>query len=178
MSKKQVTLHHNEKVELAEDFPEIGDSLPNNSLISPDLKESSLGDIQGKKMILTLPSVDTDVCANEVKKFNEQIKKIREADSANDFTVVMISADLPFAQKRFFDQHQIDQIQAYSHYRNSGVAEGLGVAMTNGPLNGLSARAVFISENKNNRDEISYAQLVPEITDEPDYQDALKHLSQ
>lgn len=137
-------------------------------LVDQDLKDHSLKDYKGKKKLLSIvPSLDTAVCSTMAKKFNEAIKKHPEV------MVVVISADLPFAQKRFCTQENVKNIVTLSMMRSKDFAKDYGVFITDGPLEGLCARAVVVLDEKN---KVIYTELVPEITQEPNYEKALSHL--
>ena len=169
----QVTLH-GEKVSLEGKLQQIGGKLEDATLVGGDLAEVQLKDIAGDiKLILTVPSVDTDVCANEIRKINQWLS---EWGKKGNVTALMISGDLPFAQKRFFDQHKIDQIIPYSQFRDQTFSRHLGVAIAGGPLRGLSARSVIITKRTGEGEVLQYVELVAEITAEPNYQAARQAL--
>ncbi len=151
------------------ELPAVGGKAPDFSLVGPDLNDVSLEDFRGKKKLLNIvPSLDTPVCAASSKKFNEQAK------SRADTVVLVISADLPFAQTRFCSAENTDKIKTLSLMRGGNFAKDYGVLIQDGPLAGLTARAVGgIDEN----DKVSYTQLVPDIGDEPDYDSALAALA-
>ncbi|MDE5611593.1 MAG: thiol peroxidase, partial [Odoribacter sp.] len=130
--------------------------------------ELTLSSLQGKKVILNIfPSLDTAVCATSVRKFNELAAKM-------DNTVVLaISKDLPFAHGRFCTTEGIQNVTGLSAFRNASFGDDYGVNMTDGPLAGLLARAVVIIDEKG---IVKYTELVPEISQEPDYEKALKNI--
>ncbi len=159
----QVTLKGN-PVEVSGTFLQAGQTAPDFSLVTGDLSEKSLNDFAGKRKVLNIfPSVDTGVCAASVRKFNEK------ATSLDSTVVLCISHDLPFAQSRFCGAEGIENVVMLSAFR-SGFAQDYGVAQTSGPLAGLTARAVVVLDENN---QVLYSQLVPEITEEPDYDAAL-----
>jgi len=137
---------------------------PSFELARQDLTPATLETFAGKKKVLNIfPSVDTPVCATSVRTFNEKA-------SAKDGVVVLnISADLPFAAKRFCGAEGLEGVETLSSFRSS-FAEDYGVKMVDGPLAGLMARAVLVL---NEKDEIVHRELVPEIAQEPDYDAAL-----
>ena len=124
--------------------------------------------LKGKKVVLNIfPSLDTAVCATSVRKFNELAAKM-------DNTVVLaISKDLPFAQARFCTTEDIENVEVLSAFRNTSFGKDYGVALTDGPLAGLFARAVVVLDETG---KVVYSELVPEITTEPNYDQALKAL--
>ena len=145
-------------------LPEVGSELKDFKLVSTDLSEKSLSDYKGKKVILSIfPSIDTGVCQAAARKFNE-------AASGLDNTVVInISRDLPFALNRFCASEGLDKVENLSDFRGS-FGEGYGVTLSNSPLQGLLSRAVIVADEKG---KVVYAEQVPEITQEPDYDAAL-----
>ncbi len=162
-----ITLKGN-PIETAGDLPNVGSAAPNFTLTRTDLSDVTLMDYSGKKLVLNIfPSLDTPVCANSVRKFNE------EAGKRDDTMVLCISADLPFAHGRFCEAEGIDQVDALSTMRAPNFGDDYGVGITTGPLKGLMSRAVVII-GKNGR--IAYTQQVPEIVEEPDYGKALAAL--
>ena len=162
-----VTLKGNQ-VEVKGDFPETGDTAKDFTLVKSDLSEFSLHELKGKKVILNIfPSLDTPVCAMSVRKFNEL------ASQTDNTAVLAISKDLPFAHARFCTTEGIQNVTGLSAFRNTDFGENYGVALVNGPLAGLLARAVIIL---NEQGQVLYTELVPEITTEPDYEKALSAL--
>lgn len=157
----QITFKGN-PVTLAGTFIQTGATAPEFSLVKGDLSSFSLQDAKGKNVVLNIfPSMDTGVCAASVRKFNKL------AAQMPDTVVLAISKDLPFAQSRFCTAEGIDNVVSLSDYRyTSHFAKEYGVLMTDGPLAGLLARAVVIV---NPEGKVIYAELVSEITQEPDY---------
>ncbi|MEW9571439.1 thiol peroxidase [Rhodanobacter sp. Si-c] len=149
-------------------FPAPGSQAPAFSLVGGDLSEATLANHAGKRKVLNIfPSVDTGVCAASVRRFNELAAKL-------DNTVVLcISADLPFAQGRFCGAEGIQHVQMLSLMRGREFLRDYGVAIADGPLAGLAARAVVVLDT---HDKVIHAELVDEITHEPDYDAALKAL--
>ncbi len=145
----------------------VGDDAPVARVVLTDLSEKEIGGSKDKvQLIITVPSLDTPVCETETKKFNEMIQGM-------DVDVTVVSMDLPFAEKRFCESFNIENVAVGSDFRYKDM-EKFGVLIGEGALKGLLARAVFIVD-KNGK--IAYKQLVPEITQEPDYDavlDALK----
>lgn len=156
-------------VTLAGDFPRIGEQAKDFKLVGQDLSDIKLSDFAGKQVILNIfPSLDTPVCATAVRKFNET------ACTRKNTVVLCISGDLPFAHKRFCVAEGIEDVVTASAFRNPQFALDYGVAIQDGPLAGLTARAVVVL---NASGEVIHAQLVPEIKQEPDYESALSALS-
>ena len=152
-------------VEVAGSFPGVGDTAPGFSLAGTDLKDVSLADYAGKRKVLNIvPSLDTPVCATSTRKFNE------EAKGRDDVAVLIISADLPVAQGRFCTGEKLDNVIPLSMMRSRNFAKDYGVLIQDSPLAGITARAVIVIDEN---DKVVYAQLVPEITEEPDYEGAL-----
>ena len=152
-------------VTLAGDFPEVGSIALDFIAIQRDLSEFTLDHFKGKRKILNIfPSIDTDVCAISVKTFNEK------AAGLDNTQVICLSHDLPFAHKRFCADQGIENLITGSLYRDPAFARSYGVGILDGPLTGLTARAVVVLDENN---VVLHAQLVPEITQEPDYQAAL-----
>ena len=151
------------------ELPKVGTKAPDFKLVKGDLSEVTLADFAGKKLILNIfPSIDTGVCAASVRKFNQLATEI-------DNTVVLcISADLPFAHSRFCGAEGIENVVMLSAFRSPAFAQDYGVALQNGPLAGLTARAVVVLDEQ---DKVVYSQLVAEITEEPDYEAALAALA-
>jgi len=147
------------------DLPAVGGQAPDFRLVGADLGDVRLESYKGKKKILNIvPSLDTDVCAASARKFNEQ------AGSLGDTVVLVVSADLPFAMKRFCTTEGLDNVVPLSLMRSRVFAKDYGVLLTNGPLEGITARAVVVLDKN---DKVIHSQLVPEIGQEPDYEAAL-----
>lgn len=147
------------------DLPKVGAKAPDFRLVDASLKDVSLRDFAGKKKLLNIiPSVDTPVCALSTKKFND------EAKGRTDLAVLIVSADLPFAQGRFCSAAQTQNVVALSMMRDKEFARSYGVLITDGPLAGVTARAVVVLDEN---DQVRYTELVPEISQEPDYARAL-----
>lgn len=151
------------------DLPKVSAVAPDFSLVKNDLSELSLSALKGKYVILNIfPSLDTSTCAASVRKFN------KEAASLPNTVVLAVSADLPFASGRFCTTEGIQNVIPVSVFRdNNEFAKKYGVLMTDGPLKGLLARAVVVINPEGN---ISYTELVPEVTEEPVYQAAINSI--
>jgi thiol peroxidase len=145
-----------------------GASAPEFSLTGKDLKDVGLKDFAGKRKVLNIvPSLDTPTCQTSTRKFNEK------ADRLANTVVLVISGDLPFAMKRFCEAEGLNNVVTLSTMRGRDFHSKYGVDITDGPLKGLTARAVVVLDEKNN---VKYSQLVPEIKNEPDYDAALAAL--
>lgn len=151
-----------------DDFPILGQSAPEFLLVTKELSEISLSDLKGKRVIFNIfPSIDTPVCALQLKKFNSMVSNIEN-------TVLLFSSlDLPFAFSRFCSIEGIDNAITTSDYRHRSLENSYGVKMDGGPLSGLYARAVIIL---NEDHKVIYSELVSEVTDEPDYDAAMAAL--
>jgi thiol peroxidase len=148
------------------DLPAVGAAGPDFKLVDGDLKDVSLASFQGKKKVLNIvPSLDTSVCATSTRKFNEK------ASGLPNTVVLVVSSDLPFAAKRFCTTEGLKNVVPLSLMRSRDFGKAYGVLITDGPLQGITARAVVVLDEK---DKVVYRQLVPEIGQEPDYDGALK----
>ena len=153
-------------VTTAGELPATGASAPAFGLVGEGLSALTSGDLSGRVVLNIFPSIDTGVCAASVRKFNEL------AASLDNTTVVNVSKDLPFAQARFCGAEGIDQVKVGSAFRSS-FGEDYGVTMTDGPMAGLLARSVVVVDADGT---VLHSELVPEITQEPDYDAAVAAL--
>jgi len=161
----QVTLKGN-PIHTNGDLPSVGGRAPAFQATTGDLRDVGLADFKGKKKILNIvPSLDTPTCATSTRKFN------KEAGALPGTVVLVVSADLPFAQKRFCTTEGLENVVPLSLLRDKKFAQDYGVLLVDGPLAGLTARAVVVLDED---DKVVYRQLVPEIGQEPDYDSALK----
>lgn len=152
-------------INVAGNFPKIGDKLSELTLTDKDLNDVKLTDFNGKRKMLNIfPSIDTAICAMSVRTFNQR------AANVNNTAVLCISADLPFAQARFCGAEGIENVQTFSTFRHKEIHDSLGVNIINGPLAGLTARAVIVLDENN---QVLHSELVPEIKTEPNYDAAL-----
>ena len=150
------------------ELPSVGGTAPNFVLVDGDLNDVSLSTYQGKRKLLNIfPSLDTPVCATSTKKFNQS------ASGRPDAVFLMISADLPFAMQRFCSSEGTNNVVPLSLMRSRKFAKDYGVLIEDGPLAGITARAVVVLDENNN---VTYTELVPEIAKEPDYDKALAAL--
>lgn len=148
----------------------VGDLAPVITAVAKDLSEVQVGGAQDKaQIIVVVPSLDTPVCAAETRRFNEEAAKIEGA------TVNIVSMDLPFAMERFCTTEGIDNLTVASDFRNKDFANAYGVLIADGPLAGVTGRAIFVVDTAG---KITYKDICPEITEEPDYASALKALKE
>lgn len=163
-----VTLKGN-AIETCGELPAIGSEMPFFCLVKTDLSEAGPADFEGKRLVLNIfPSLDTAVCAASVRRFNQ------EAASFDNTVVLCISADLPFAHKRFCEVEGLNNVMPLSVFRSPDFGKDFGLELVTGPLKGLLARAVIVVDNEH---KVLYSELVPEIVREPDYQAALNALA-
>ncbi len=149
-------------------LPAIGTKAPCFKLTATDLAEKSLKDFAGSKVVLNIfPSLDTPTCAASVRRFNQM------ATELNGTKVLAISKDLPFAHARFCTSEGIENVVNLSEFKNSSFGKEYGVEIIDGPLAGLFSRAVIVLDEEGN---ITYTQQVPEIVDEPNYDEVLAAL--
>lgn len=155
-------------IETLGSLPNVGDTAPDFNLITQELESKNIADFRGSRVIMNIfPSIDTNVCATSVRKFNEK------ATSLSNTKVLSISKDLPFAQKRFTDDEGLENVTNLSDFRDGNFGKNYGVEMTTGPLSGLLSRAVLVLDEKG---KVIHSEQVPEIGQEPDYLSALKTL--
>ena len=155
-----VTFKGNE-VKTSGQLPAVGTQAPDFKLIGSGLNEISLADFKGKRVVLNIfPSIDTGVCATSVRKFNQW------ASNQDNTVVICVSKDLPFASGRFCGAEGLEKVITASDFRYNNFATDYGVLMTDGPLAGLMARSVVALDENG---KVIYKQLVPEITQEPEY---------
>ena len=148
------------------DLPAVGSDAPDFTLVQQDLSEANLASFAGKKILNIFPSIDTPVCATSVRTFNEK------AGSMDGVTVINVSADLPFALKRFCGAEGLEGVTSGSTFRGSFL-EDYGMKMAGGPLAGLAARSIVVIGDDN---KVLHAEVVPDIGQEPDYDKALAAL--
>jgi thiol peroxidase len=149
------------------ELPKVGSKAPDFELVAADLSTKTLASFAGKKKVLTInPSYDTGVCQAAARAFNQRIA------GRGDAVVLLVSADLPFAQNRFCEAEGISTAVPVSTFRST-FGKDYGVTLADGVLQGLTARAVVVLDEANN---VKYVELVPEITSEPNYEAALAAL--
>jgi thioredoxin-dependent peroxiredoxin len=146
-------------------LPAVGSAAPDFALVGTDLSTVSLANFVGKKVIINIfPSVDTGVCALQLKTFSQR------ASGMDDIALLFVSLDLPFAFKRFCGAEGIENAVTASDFRSHKFGADYGVEMQDGPLSGLFARATIVLDANH---KITYSELVPEITQEPNYDAAM-----
>ncbi len=157
-----------QEIHTSGELPPVGSQAPDFVLVDKDLNDRTLADFRGKKKLLNIvPSLDTPVCATSTRKFNDYAK------GRDDVVMLVISADLPFAQARFCGAEGVDKVVPLSMMRSRKFAKDYGVLITDGPLAGITARAVVVLDEN---DRVVHTELVPEIAQEPDYDRALAAL--
>jgi thiol peroxidase len=159
-----VTLKGN-PIHTSGELPAVGSKAPAFKLTNTDLADVGLDAFAGHTVVLNIfPSIDTPTCAASVRRFNAEIGKLGDA------VVLCASADLPFAHKRFCGAEGLDRVHSVSEMRDKDFGKRYGVAIVDGPLAGLLARAVVVVGKDG---KVRYTQLVPEIAQEPDYAAAI-----
>jgi thiol peroxidase len=160
----KVTLKGNE-VNTNSNIVEVGSSAPNFVLVDSELNDVNLENFSGKNKVLSIvPSLDTPVCQKSTKIFNEKVNDLE------DTVMLIVSSDLPFAMKRFCTSESLENVIPVSMMRSRNFAKDYGVLLIDGPLSGITTRAI-VTISKDNK--ILHSELVSEIADEPNYQAAL-----
>lgn len=154
-------------VQLAGKLPVEGARAPDFELVDDALRDRRLSDFAGRpKLIYIVPSIDTSVCAASARRF-------KELAAGRNALVIIVSADLPFAQKRFCEAEDLKNIVTLSMMRSRDFARDYGVLIEDGPLAGITARAIIVLGAD---DCVLHTELVPEISRQPDYDAALAAL--
>ncbi len=149
-------------------LPKVGSVAPGFRLTTRSLEDVGLDAWAGKKKVVSInPSLDTGVCQATARAFNEKLA------ARDDVVGLVVTSDSPFAQKRFCEADGITNVVPLSMMRDRKFADDWGVRMLDGPLAGLTARAVVVLDAD---DKVLYAQLVPEVVNEPDYDAVLAAL--
>jgi|TARA_R110002096_G_scaffold183080_5_gene360917 thiol peroxidase len=162
-----ITLQGNE-IHTNGDLPAVGTQAPDFTLTTKELADVSLADYAGKKKVISIvPSLDTPVCQLSTKKFNDYAKQ--HADTV----ILVVAADLPFAMSRFCGDEGLDNVVTLSMMRDRNFAKDYGVLIDDGPLKGITCRALLVLDENNS---VISSELVSEIADEPDYDAALASL--
>ena len=152
-------------IQTSGELPKIGSKIADFKLIKTDLSVASLGDFAGKKLLLNIfPSIDTGTCAASVRKFNES------ASTLHNTTVLCISRDLPFAQKRFCGAEGLENVVNLSDFSEGSFGKTNGLEITDGPFAGLHSRVIIVVDENGT---ITHTEQVAEIADEPNYEAAL-----
>jgi len=150
------------------ELPKVGSKAPEFKLTAADLSDVTLANFKGKKKLLSIAhSIDTGTCADATKHFNEFAK------NHPDVVVLVVTADLPFAQSRFCTGSDLKNVVMLSMMRDRHFAKDYGVLLTDGPIAGLTARATLVLDEN---DKVLYTQLGPELTVEPNYDKAFAAL--
>ena len=166
----QTTKFKGTEVKLTGNELKVGDDAPVATAVGTDLSDIEVGGAKDKvQLIITLPSLDTDTCAAETRRFNVDVNNLDICETT------VISMDLPFASDRFCSTQGIENLSVASDYIDKEVSKAYGVLMADNKLKGLSARAVFVVDREG---KIVYKEIVEEVTDEPNYEAALEAIKQ
>jgi len=163
-----VTFKNDTVCNLAGNEVNVGDKAPEVTVVNsnPMLQDEVVGGAKDKaQLIIAVPSLDTGVCDAETRRFNQ------EAAALDGVEVTTVSMDLPFAAARWCGAAGVDNIKVCSDFRNKDFAKAYGVLLADGPLAGLTARVIFVVDKNGN---VTYKQVVPEITQEPNYEEAIE----
>jgi len=162
----QTTTFKGQTVNLAGTQVNVGDKAPSVIAIGTDLSDVEIGGAKDNiQLIITVPSLDTDTCAAETRRFNQDINNLDICETT------VVSMDLPFASQRFCTTEGITNLTVASDYIDKEVSKAYGILMDDNKLKGLSARAVFVIDRSG---IVVYKEIVPEVTDEPNYEAALE----
>jgi thiol peroxidase len=157
-------------VNLVDESVNVGDTAPIATAIGTDLSDIEVGGAKDKvQLIVTVPSLDTGTCAAETRRFNSEVNDL------DICTTTVVSMDLPFASDRFCTTEGIENLNVVSDYLDKEVSRSYGVLMKDGVLKGLSARTVFVIDRSGT---VVYKEIVPEVTDEPNYTAALEAIKE
>ena len=160
--------HEGDVLHTSGDLPAVGAEAPDFNLVGANMEPMSLGVFAGQRLVLNIfPSIDTETCAESVRVFNERVIGFYAT------TVLCVSADLPFAAKRFCGDEGIENVYTASTFRSPEFAEDYGVRMMNGPMEGLCARAVVVIDEDC---RVVHTELVSPLNADPDYTAALSAL--
>lgn len=160
--------HENASYRTHGELPAIGSRAPDVSLVNTDLQNVSFANWMGSRKVLNIfISIDTDVCAKSVIEFD------RLAGGVEDVAMLMVSYDLPFAHKRFQEQHELTNVVGLSAIRHAGFGENYGVQIVDGPLAGMFSRAVVVLDENNT---VVHREHIEDISNEPDYRAAFRAL--
>lgn len=160
-----VTLKGQVTINLNGEILKAGVDAPNFTAVKNDLSVFELAQEKGKRVVLNIfPSIDTGVCAQSVRRFNQDVANLENA------IIINVSKDLPFAQARFCGVEGIDKAITVSAFRDDNFEKAYGLKQVDGPLAGLLARAVVVVDENG---KVVYSELVPEIAQEPNYEAAL-----
>ena len=160
--------HNNASYRTHGELPPVGSYAPDVSLVNTSLQNVSFANWMGMRKVLNIfVSIDTDVCAKSVIEFD------RLAGETEDIAMLMVSYDLPFAHKRFQEEHELTNVIGLSAIRHAGFGENYGVQIMDGPLAGMFSRAVVVLDENNT---VVHQEHIEDITKEPDYRAAFRAL--
>ncbi len=144
----------------------VGDTAPVVTVVNsnPMLQDEQVGGEGKVQLVIAVPSLDTGVCDAETRRFNQ------EAADLEGVEVITVSMDLPFAAARWCGAAGIENIKVCSDFRNKEFGNAYGVLLADGPLAGVLARVIFVIGKDG---KVAYKQTVPEITEEPNYEEAI-----
>ena len=166
----QTTTFQGTTVNLSGTELNVGDKAPSVIATGTDLNDVEIGGAKDRiQLIITVPSLDTDTCAAETRRFNVDVNNLDICETT------VVSMDLPFAADRFCTTEGIENLTVASDYIDKEVSKAFGVLMADNKLIGLSARSVFVIDRSG---EIVYKEIVPEVTDEPNYSAALEAIKE
>ena len=148
-------------ITLVENQVKVGDTAPDFLVVDNTLKDLTLSDTKGKRIFVTVPSLDTSVCDVEVRKFNEEASKL------DDVTVYVVSMDLPFAQVRWCGNAGVDRVKTVSDYKQKSFGKNYGALIEEFCF---LTRAIFVVDENN---KITYVEYCKDVINEPDYESAL-----
>jgi thiol peroxidase len=162
-----VTFKNDTVCNLAGNEVNVGDKAPEVTVVNcdPMLQDEKVGGEGKVQLVVAVPSLDTPVCDAETRKFNEEAAKL------DDVEVITVSMDLPFAAARWCGAAGIDNVKVCSDFRNKDFGKAYGVLLEDGPLAGVLARVIFVIGKDG---KVTYKQVVPEITEEPNYDEAIE----
>jgi len=166
----QTTMFKGTPVKLAGNNINVGDEAPIVTAIGTDLSDVEIGGAKDKvQLIVTVPSLDTATCAAETRRFNVEVNNLDICETT------VVSMDLPFASQRFCSTEGIENLSVASDYIDKEVSKAFGVLMADNKLKGLSARAIFVIDRDG---KVTYKEIVPEVTEEPNYEAALEAIKE
>lgn len=148
-------------ITLVENQVKVGDTAPDFLVVDNTLKDLTLSDTKGKRIFVTVPSLDTSVCDMEVRKFNEETSRL------DDVTVYVVSMDLPFAQVRWCGNAGVDRVKTVSDYKQKSFGKNYGALIEEFCF---LTRAIFVVDENN---KITYVEYCKDVINEPDYESAL-----
>ena len=150
-----------DQITLVENQVKVGDTAPDFLVVDNTLKDLTLADTNGKRIFVTVPSLDTSVCDMEVRRFNEEASKL------DDVTVYVISMDLPFAQVRWCGNAGVDRVKTVSDYKQKSFGKNYGALIEEFCF---LTRAIFVVDENN---KITYVEYCKDVINEPNYESAL-----